>query len=88
MLKTDLAGVLRSDIALWDASPSIRLRFFDSTLTTIRTGFRSPTLTSSERASVIVALKSPVLRCLGKCEMMRVSEAEKPKSRSLNGELK
>ena len=36
------------------------------TLTTTRTGFRSPVRTSSETASVIVALNNPVLRCFGK----------------------
>ena len=36
------------------------------TLTTTRTGLRSPVRISSDTASVMVALKSPVRRCLGR----------------------
>jgi hypothetical protein len=36
------------------------------TLTTTRTGFLSPVRTSSDTASVIVALNRPVRRCLGR----------------------
>jgi hypothetical protein len=56
---------------------------FASTLTTTRTGLRSPTRTSDERPSVMVAEKRPVRRCLGKCDMMRVIDASKPRSSRL-----
>ena len=36
------------------------------TLTTTRTGFLSPVRTSSDTASVMVALNRPVRRCLGR----------------------
>lgn len=93
---THLAGVLLS-VVWYMASPSpsspspafrlvpalaMALRLA-STLTTIFTGFRSPTRTSSDKPSVIVALNRPVRRCFGRCESIRVSEAENPRSRSL-----
>jgi hypothetical protein len=73
-----VAGVRLSVIV---SSPA--LRFLFSTLTTIRTGLRSPTRTSSDNASVIVALKSPVRRCLGRCCRIFVIDPRKPRSRSL-----
>ena len=59
------------------------LDFLDWTLTTTRAGLRSPTRTSSDRASVMVALKSPERLCFGKCVIIRVNVFWKPKSRSL-----
>lgn len=61
------------------------LDFLDWTLTTTRAGLRSPTRTSSDKASasVMVALKSPVRLCFGKCVMIRVNAFWNPKSRSL-----
>lgn len=71
---TYLAGVLLSSTTALFSSVRFFSIFFACTLTTIRAGFRRPTLTSSERASasVIVALKRPVLLCLGRCVMIRV----------------
>jgi len=69
--KLYLVGILLSSITSPISrfpSPLLRTIFLDRTLTTMRAGFRRPTRTSSERASasVIVALKSPVRRCLGR----------------------
>jgi hypothetical protein len=50
------------------------------TLTTMRTGFRRPVLTSSDTASVIVALKRPVRRCLGRDRSIPLRFSLKPMS--------
>lgn len=81
---THLAGILLSSMIspIWE---ELTFNFLDWTFTVIRAGFRSPTLTSSERASasVIVALKRPVRRCFGRWVTMRVMAAWKPRSNNL-----
>lgn len=61
------------------------MSFFPWTLTTIRAGFRKPTLTSSDNPSpsVIVALKRPVRLCFGKWLMILVSVVWNPRSNNL-----
>ena len=68
MDEKNLAGVLLSSTASEVFDDDVVFTFLDWTLTTMRAGFRRPTLTRSERASasVIVALKSPVRRCFGR----------------------
>ena len=51
-------------------------------LTTTRTGFRRPVRTSSLTASVMVALKRPVRRCLGRVCRIPVILSLKPMSKS------
>lgn len=59
------------------------------TLTLTRTGLRMPTRTISlKSASVIVALKHPVRRCLGKAASSLVSTGEKPRSSSRSASSK
>lgn len=67
-----LAGVRFSFLAVW-------------TFTAILTGLRRPVLTRLPRtASLTLALKSPVLRCLGRREMIFVKVSLNPRSSNLS----
>ena len=83
------AGIRRSSMTSFSAFAPLTLDFpftlLACTFTTMRAGFRSPTRTSSDSASasVIVALKRPVLRCFGRAVNIRVKAAWKPRSSKL-----